>query len=163
MNPFNGRRDIESLLERLTDEIEEEVYEYFRRIDDLGGVIPAIEVGFFQQEIADSASRFQAEVEAGERQIVGVNAYAADEPMRIPILEMDPQGYERQVARLEELRATRDASAVARALDALCQAARGTENLMPYILDAARADATLQEIMDVLRGEFGIYHEKQVI
>ena len=150
-------------LERLTDEIEEEVYEYFRRIDDLGGVIPAIEVGFFQQEIADSASRFQAEVVAGERQIVGVNAYAADEPMRIPILEMDPQGYERQVARLEELRATRDASAVARALDALCQAARGTENLMPYILDAARADATLQEIMDVLRGEFGIYHEKQVI
>ena len=150
-------------LERLTDEIEEEAYAYFERTDDFGGVIPAIEAGFFQQEIADSAAHFQAEVEAGERQIVGVNAYAADEPLRIPILEMDPQGYERQVARLAELRASRDAGAVARALDALCQAARGTENMMPYILDAARADATLQEIMDVLRGEFGIYQEKHVI
>ena len=150
-------------LERLTDEIEAEAYDYFRRIDDLGGVIPAIEAGFFQQEIADSAARFQAEVEAGERQIVGVNAYSGDEPLRIPLLEMDPQGYERQVARLAELRATRDAGAVARALDALGQAARGDANLMPFILDAARADATLQEIMDVLRGEFGIYREKQVI
>ena len=150
-------------LERLTDEIEEEAYAYFRRIEDFGGVIPAIEAGFFQQEIADSAARFQAEVEAGERQIVGVNAYASDEPLRIPLLEMDPQGYERQVARLAALRASRDAGAVERTLDALRAAARGDANLMPCILDAARADATLQEIMDVLREEFGTYQEKHVI
>ena len=150
-------------LERLTDEIEEEAYAYFRRIDDFGGVIPAIEAGFFQQEIADAAARFQAEVEVGERQIVGVNAYAGDEPLRIPILEMDPQGYERQIARLADLRASRDADALARSLDALRAAARGDANLMPHILDAARADATLQEIMDVLRDEFGLYHEKHVI
>ncbi len=150
-------------VERLTDEIEEEAYAYFRRIEDFGGVIPAIEAGFFQQEIADSAARFQAEVEAGERQIVGVNAYASDEPLRIPLLEMDPRGYDRQVARLAELRASRDAGAVERALDALRAAARGDANLMPCILDAARADATLQEIMDVLREEFGTYQEKHVI
>lgn len=150
-------------LERLTDEIEEEAYAYFRRIEDFGGVIPAIEAGFFQQEIADSAARFQAEVEAGERQIVGVNAYASDEPLRIPLLEMDPQGYERQVARLAALRASRDAGAVERTLDALRAAARSDANLMPCILDAARADATLQEIMDVLREEFGTYQEKHVI
>src|SRR5690606_31154577 len=131
-------------LERLTDEIEEEAYAYFERVDDFGGVIPAIEAGFFQQEIADAAARFQAEVEAGERQIVGVNAYASAEPLRIPILEMDPQGYERQVSRLDDLRAARDADALARALDALRTAARGAENLMPHLLSAARADATLQ-------------------
>jgi methylmalonyl-CoA mutase N-terminal domain/subunit len=92
-----------------------------------------------------------------------VNAYADDAPLRIPILEMDPQGYARQVARLEEVRRTRDHDQVCRALDALRQAARGTENLMPHILAAARAYATLQEITDVFRQEFGLYQEKHVI
>ncbi len=150
-------------VEKLTDDIEAEAYEYFRRIDDFGGVIPAIEEGFFQQEIADAAHRFQQEVDSGERTIVGVNAYQADEPLRIPLLAMDPQGYERQVARLEEVRRTRDQDAVQRALDRLRAAARGTENMMPHILDAARACATLQEITGVLRDEFGSYREKHVI
>ena len=151
------------LVEALTDEIEDEAYAYFRRIEDLGGVLACIESGFFQQEIADAAARFQREVEAGERTIVGVNAYQSAEPLQIPLLEMDPQGYERQVERLERLRATRNPDAVRRALDALHTAARGTDNLMPFILDAARADATLGEITGVLREEFGVYHEQTVI
>ncbi len=150
-------------VERLTNELEEEAYAYFRRIEEIGGVIAAIEAGFFQQEIADAAHRFQQEVDAGERVIVGVNAYQSDEPLRIPLLEMDPQGYQRQVARLEALRRSRDGDAVARALDALRQAALGSENLMPPIIAAARAQATLGEITDVLREVFGVYQEKTVI
>jgi methylmalonyl-CoA mutase N-terminal domain/subunit len=150
-------------VEKLTDDLEAEAYDYFGKIDALGGVLGALEAGFFQQEIADASFRFQQEVDRGERQIVGVNAYANSEPLRIPILDMDPQGYERQCARLEDLRAARDGDAVARCLDRLRAAARGTDNLMPPILDAARADATLQEITDVLRDEFGLYQEKQII
>ncbi len=150
-------------VEKLTNDLEEEAYDYFRRVEQFGGVLPALEAGFFQQEIADSAFRFQQEVDAGDRLIVGVNAYQDDTPLRIPILEMDPQGYERQLARLDDLRRTRDHDAVQRALDGLRQAARGTENMMPHILDAARAYATLSEITDVLRQEFGLYQEKQVI
>src|SRR5690606_38484601 len=107
------------LVEALTDAIEAEGIAVFRQIDDVGGVLACIESGFFQQEIADAAARFQREVEAGERTIVGVNAYPNAEPLRIPLLEMDPAGYERQVARLEHLRASRDGEAVRRALDAL--------------------------------------------
>ncbi|HML23116.1 MAG TPA: methylmalonyl-CoA mutase family protein [Aggregatilinea sp.] len=150
-------------VEKLTDDLEAEAYDTFGKIDALGGVLGALEAGFFQQEIADASFRFQKEVDRGERQIVGVNAYANSEPVRIPILDMDPQGYERQCARLEDLRAARDGDAVARCLDRLRAAARGTDNLMPPILDAARADATLQEITDVLRDEFGLYQEKQII
>ena len=151
------------LVEALTDAIEAEAIAYFRRIEDLGGVLACIESGFFQQEIADAAARFQREVEAGERTIVGVNAYPNAEPLRIPLLEMDPAGYERQVARLEHLRASRDGEAVRRALDALHAAAHGTDNLMPFILDAARAYATLGEITGVLREVFGVYYEQTVI
>ncbi|HEX3054212.1 MAG TPA: methylmalonyl-CoA mutase family protein, partial [Aggregatilineaceae bacterium] len=92
-----------------------------------------------------------------------VNAYANADPVAIPILEMDPQGYERQVARLKDLRQSRDHDTVCRALDSLRSAARGTDNLMPHILNAARAYATLQEITDVFRQEFGLYQEKHVI
>jgi methylmalonyl-CoA mutase N-terminal domain/subunit len=150
-------------IEKLTNDLEEETYAYFRQIENFGGVLPCIENGFFQQEIADSSFRFQQEVDAGERLIVGVNAYPSEDPLRIPILAMDPQGYARQVARLDDLRRTRDQDAVHRALDGLRAAARGTENMMPHILNAARAYATLQEISDVLRQEFGLYKERQVI
>jgi methylmalonyl-CoA mutase N-terminal domain/subunit len=150
-------------VEKLTNDLEEEAYAYFRRVEDFGGVLPALEAGFFQQEIADSAFRFQQEVDAGERTIVGVNGYQDDKPLQIPILEMDPQGYERQAARLDDLRRTRDNDAVKRALDGLRRAARGTDNMMPHILDAARAYATLSEITGVLRQEFGTYREKYVI
>jgi methylmalonyl-CoA mutase N-terminal domain/subunit len=150
-------------IEKLTDDLEEEAYDYFRRVEDLGGVLACIENGFFQQEIADSAFHFQQEVDAGQYMVVGVNAYEDDAPLRIPILEMDPQGYERQCARLEDLRNTRDQDAVQRALEHLHAAAAGETNMMPSIVEAARAYATLGEITDVLREEFGLYQEMQVI
>ncbi|GAB4569953.1 MAG: methylmalonyl-CoA mutase family protein [Anaerolineae bacterium] len=150
-------------LEKLTNDIEEEAYDYFRKIEDLGGVLPAIEAGFFQQEIADAAFRYQREIETNQRTIVGVNGYADDTPIQIPLLEMDPQGYDRQVARLETMRRTRDNDAVRRALDRLRQAAEGTENTMPYLIDAANASATLGEIMGVLREVFGVYEEPMFI
>jgi methylmalonyl-CoA mutase N-terminal domain/subunit len=151
-------------LEKLTDETEAAVYAYFRRIEELGGVLPAIRRGFFQQEIADAAFAFQQQVERGEQVIVGVNQYAdPTAKVEIPILEMDPHGYDRQVARLQALRLERDNERVGSALAALREAARGTQNLMPFILEAARSYATLQEIMDIFRAEFGIYHEDNAI
>ncbi len=146
-------------VEALTNRLEKQAYDYFRRIEELGGVLPAIEKGFFQSEISDSAYRYQREIDEGVRKIVGVNAYADDLPLSIPLLEMDPQGYERQVNRLKELRATRDAGRVGQALDRLRIACQGTENTMPYILDAVRAYATLGEIIGVMREVFGTYEE----
>lgn len=150
-------------VEKLTDDMEAEVLRYFKRIDDFGGVLPAIEKGFFQQEIADAAFVYQREIDEHRRIIVGVNEYADKDNIEIPILEMDPQGHDRQVSRLKKLRQQRDNSAVQNTLASLRQAARGTENLMPYILEAARSYATLQEIMDVFRQEFGLYEENNVI
>jgi methylmalonyl-CoA mutase N-terminal domain/subunit len=146
-------------VEAQTDRIEAEAYDYFRRIEELGGVIPAIERGFFQSEISDAAYRYQREIDAGLRRIVGVNAYAEKKPLSIPILEMDPQGYERQVARLNEVRKTRDAGRVGQALDSLRLACKGTKNTMPYIMEAVHAYATLGEIIQVMKDVFGTYEE----
>jgi methylmalonyl-CoA mutase N-terminal domain/subunit len=146
-------------VEAQTNRIEAQAYDYFRRIEELGGVLPAIEKGFFQTEISDAAYRYQREIDEGLRRIVGVNAYADEKPVAIPILEMDPQGYERQMARLEQVRAERDSARVGQALDRLRLACQGTENTMPYILDAVRAYATLGEIIGVMRQVFGVYHE----
>jgi methylmalonyl-CoA mutase, N-terminal domain len=150
-------------VEAMTNRMEEATYEYFRRIEALGGVIPAIEKGFFQREIAEAAYRYQTEIDSHQRVIVGINEYKEDEPMRIPLLEMDPAGYERQVARLERVRRERDAEQVEATLQALRQAARGSENTMPYILDCVRAYATLSEIMGVFRDVFGEYREPTII
>ncbi|CAG0983634.1 partial methylmalonyl-CoA mutase, N-terminal domain, partial [Anaerolineae bacterium] len=151
-------------VEKLTNDMEAEVYEYFRRIEEFGGVLPAIEAGYIQQEIADSAFRHAREMDRKERIIVGVNEYAdPDAELRIPILEMDPQGHERQVNRLKQLRETRDNERVRQTLDNLRQACLGTENTMPYLIECARAYATLQETMDVMREVFGIYHEREII
>ena len=150
-------------VEALTDRLEKQAYEYFRRVEELGGVIPAIEKGFFQSEISDAAYRYQREIDEGIRKIVGVNAYVEDKPLAIPILEMDPQGYERQVKRLAELRRTRDNGRVGQALDRLRIALEGTENTMPYILEAVHAYATLGEIVQVMKEVFGVYHEPTFI
>jgi methylmalonyl-CoA mutase, N-terminal domain len=150
-------------LEKLTNDMEAEVNHYFKRIDELGGVLPAVEKGFFQQEIADAAFIFQRELDAQSRIMVGVNDYVDNSPVGIPILEMDPKGYERQCARLAQLRQERDNEKVGATLSALRQAVRGTENTMPYIIEAARAYATLQEIVDVMRQEFGTYEESNII
>jgi len=146
-------------LEALTDELEAEARDYFRRIEALGGVIPALQKGFFQREIAESASRYQYEIETRRRIVVGVNEYTTDEPLRIPLLQMDPEGERRQRARLARVRAERDNDEVQRRLAALRRAAAGTENLMPFILDAVRAYATLGEICRVFRDVFGEYRE----
>ncbi len=151
-------------VEKLTNDMEAEVYEYFRRIEEFGGVLPAIEAGYIQQEIADSAFRHAREMDRKERIIVGVNEYAdPDAELRIPILEMDPQGHERQVNRLKQLRENRDNERVRQTLDNLRQACLGTENTMPYLIECARAYATLQETMDMMREVFGIYHEREII
>ncbi len=156
IDPFGGSY----FVEYLTDQMEEEVYKYFNKIESLGGVIPAIEKGFFQKEIADAAYRYQKEIEKKERIIVGVNEFILkDEKLTIPILEMDPLGEKRQIERLKRLRKNRNPSKHKRALGRLRKASKGTDNLMPFILDAAKAYATLGEICDVMREVFGEYEE----
>jgi methylmalonyl-CoA mutase, N-terminal domain len=146
-------------VEAQTDRIEAQANDYFRRIAELGGVLPAIEKGFFQSEISDAAYRYQRETDAGRRKIVGVNAYADSKPVTIPILAMDPAGYERQVGRLEQVRAGRDAGRVGQSLDRLRIACQGTENTMPFLIEAVHAYATLGEIIGVMKEVFGVYHE----
>lgn len=155
VDPLGGSFFVEAQTKR----IEEQAYAYFRQIEDLGGVLPAIEKGFFQSEISDAAYRYQREIDADVRKIVGVNAYADKAGYEIPILEMDPEGERRQVARLQTLREERDNGAVGQALDRLRIACKGTENTMPRLLDAVRAYATLGEIMDVMKEVFGVYAE----
>lgn len=146
-------------VEALTNRMEEQAREYFRRIEELGGVLPALDVGFFQREIHEAAYRYQREIDSGQRKIVGVNAYHDDAPLKISLLEMDPEGHRRQVERLGKLRRTRDNGAVGQALDRLRLACQGTENTMPYILEAVHVYATLGEIIDVMREVFGTYEE----
>jgi methylmalonyl-CoA mutase N-terminal domain/subunit len=155
IDPFAGSFFVEAS----TNRIEAQARQYFQRIEELGGVLPAIEAGFFQREIAEAAYRYQREIDGGERTIVGVNAFSDEKPLSIPLLEMDPQGYKRQAIRLQELRQRRDSGAVGQSLDRLRIACHGTENTMPYILDAVRAYATLGEIIDVMRDVFGTYEE----
>ncbi len=151
------------LVEALTDEMERQAESYFKRIEELGGVIPAIEAGFFQKEIADAAFRYQQELEQKRRLVVGVNEFTVDEEEPIEILRIDPKLESEQVARVREVRARRDQARCSTALARLGQAAVGTENLMPYILEAVRAYATEGEIMNTLVEVFGLYTEKAVI
>ena len=150
-------------VEALTNRMEEEAYEYFRKIESLGGMLGAIERGFPQREIAESAYRYQREIDAasltGQRIIVGVNDYLTEEHVTIPLLEIDREGERRQRERLARVRRERDNELMAQRLEALREAAQGTENLMPYILDAVRAYATLGEICGVFREVFGEYRE----
>jgi len=147
-------------LESLTEKMEQEALEYFRKIDAMGGMVAAIEKGFPQREIQDSAYHYQKAVERGEQVIVGVNKYAmTDEPAEVPILVIDESVRTHQVERLEQTRTTRDSGAVANALEKLKTAARKNENTMPSTIDAVRAYATLGEICSALRDVYGIYEE----
>jgi methylmalonyl-CoA mutase N-terminal domain/subunit len=150
-------------LEHLTNTLEGQAYEYFDRIERLGGVIAAIEDNFFQREIADASFRYQAEVEAGKRVVVGVNRYLLDEEEPIPILKVDPALERKQIERLAAVRARRESAAVERRLAAL-KAAAATEdvNLMPPIVDAARDYVTLGEMCDALREVWGVWRETPV-
>ncbi len=149
-------------LEWLTDKMEDDTMRYFDRIEQLGGVIPAIEKGFFQREIAEASYRLQQEIENGKRVIVGVNKYQMDDEIEIPILKMDERGEEIQINRLKKLRADRNQNKMDRALAALKKAAQGDENTMPYILNCVHAYATLGETTDVLREVFGEYKEPAI-
>ena len=159
VDPLGGSYFVEAL----TDRMERECLEYFRRIDEQGGVVAAIRSGFFQREIADAAYRYQQEIDRGERGVVAVNRYAAPAPLEIPILQMDPEGEARHMARLRRVRATRDEALVRARLAALETAARGDANMMPAIMDCVRAYATLGEMCDVLRTVFGVYQETVVV
>ena len=150
-------------LEALTKQSEEEAYSYFHKIEDMGGVVAAIEGGYLQREIADAAFRYQREIDTGERVIVGVNDYVVDEPIEVPILQMDPEGEARQIARLNELRRERDGHEAARCLKLLESACRDSENVMPYLLDAVNAYCTLGEMCDVMREVFGVYQEDSLV
>src|SRR5207245_5861865 len=144
-------------LEALTDELEEDAVRTFDRIQDLGGVIPAIRKGFFQQEIANSAYRYQREVEDKERTIVGVNDYVVDEQTEVEPLRVTEASFKAQVEGLRKLRRARDAKKHVRALDRLRTACAGDANTMPFILDAVRAKATLGEICDLRGEDFGVW------
>ncbi len=155
VDPLGGSYFVEALTNRL----EAQALDYFRRIEELGGVLPAISKGFFQREIADAAYTYQCEIDDHTRTIVGVNDYVDKKPIPIPLLEFDPVGFSRQVDRLQKLRRERDNGRLGQALDHLRLACQGTENTMPHLLEAVRAYATLGEIIDVLKAVFGIYTE----
>ncbi len=151
-------------IEAMTNEIEERAKEYIDKIDALGGMVKAIESGYVQREINESAYRYQLAVESGEKIIVGVNKFQIEEDFPIDnILKVDPEDEERQKARLRKLKEERDNEKVKRALERVRKAAEGDENLMPPIIDAVRVYATVGEISDVLREVFGEYTEAPII
>ncbi len=146
-------------VEAQTNQMEAQARAYFQRIEDIGGVLPAIEAGFFQQEISAVAFQYQQEIDTQVRTIFGVNDFVDDKAIAIPILEMDPQGYERHCHRLEQLRSERDNGATGQALDQLRLACQSTDNTIQYIMDAVQKYATLGEIMGVMKEIFGVYQE----
>jgi len=154
VDPLGGSYFVETM----TNNLEEASYEYFRRIDDIGGVIPALETGFLQREIADASYVYQLEDDRKERITVGVNEYRTEEGTQIPLLRVDREGEKKQIDNLNNIRRTRDNREVAERLKALEQAARGSENTMPYLVEASKAYATLGEMMDVFRDVFGEYN-----
>ncbi len=157
-DPLGGSYFIESL----TDHIEEEALRYIDRIDEIGGAVAAIENGFIQQEIHSSAYRYQKEVEAYKRTVVGVNRFTDSGEQSIDLLKMDPATSRRQNERIKEIRLSRSQGAVNSALQDLRKAANGKDNLMPYILTAVKAYATLGEICGVLREVFGEHQQQNI-
>jgi methylmalonyl-CoA mutase, N-terminal domain len=140
--------------------MERAAYAYFDRIEKLGGVIPALKSGFIQREIADSAYRYQSEIDRGERIVVGVNELTIQEDLPPPIHKIDPESERRHLERLDRIRRERDNQKVAETLAALGRASRRErDNLMPYLMDCARAYCTLGEMTDVLRETWGVYTE----
>jgi methylmalonyl-CoA mutase N-terminal domain/subunit len=159
VDPLGGSYYVETLTNRL----EEAALDYFRRLDDMGGMVQAIERGFPQREILDASQRYQRELERKERIIVGVNEYVESEERPIPILKIGPEVENEQVACLSDLRKCRDAFKMAGAVEALQEAASCSENVMPYLIDAVKTRATLGEICAALKEVFGTYREPTVL
>ena len=156
IDPLGGSYFVEAL----TDRMEEKAYQYFAKIDELGGMVEAVKAGYPQREIADAAFRYQRELESGVRKLVGVNAYTEGGDEELPILRIDPAFEADQVHRVRALRERRDGDRATASLERLEQAARDPhENLMPYLLEAARADATEGEMVQALQTVFGTYTE----
>ncbi len=159
IDPLGGSYYVEALTKKMEDEAEK----YFEKIDSLGGVIPAIEAGFFQKEIADAAYRYQRELDDKEKIVVGVNDFVEDdEKVDIPILSIPKEVEEMQVKRLKELKASRNNEKVKLCLESLIQSAKNNTNLMPRILDCARNYVTIGEMCGELKSVFGIYEEQTV-
>jgi methylmalonyl-CoA mutase, N-terminal domain len=158
IDPLGGSYHVE----QLTNELERQAYDYFDRIEKLGGVVPAIKENFFQREIAEASFRYQAEVEKEQRVVVGVNRYVQIDEQPPEILRIDPALETKQVARVQALRARRDSGAVEAALVRLKEDAATDRNLMPPILDAARAYTTMGEMCDALRDVWGVWRETPV-
>jgi len=144
-------------VEALTNEIERRAFDYIKKIDEMGGAVKAVESGYMEEEIQDSAYRFQKAVEAQSQVIVGMNRFQVEEDLPGDILRVDPALREVQTKRLERTRSERDSAAVASALAELKRAAQGTDNLMPCIMIAVKERSTLGEICGVLREVFGEY------
>ncbi len=159
VDPVGGSYAIEAL----TDGIEAEAAEYIRRIDAMGGMLRAIETGYVQREIQESSYRAQKAIEAGDSVIVGVNRFRSEEQKAVELLVVDETAGESQRESLRRLRAARDGAALSRSLDRLSQAARGRENLLPFILGAVELQATVGEISDCLRKVFGEYKESVIV
>jgi methylmalonyl-CoA mutase N-terminal domain/subunit len=150
-------------VERITTELERQAYDYFDRIEKLGGVVAAIKENFFQREIADASFRYQAEVEAQQRVIVGVNRYKLEDEPEVEILRIDPALEDKQIERVRTVREKRDAAAAEQALARLKEgSAREDVNLMPLIIEASRAYVTLGEMCDALRETWGVWRETPV-
>ncbi|HBT50283.1 MAG: Methylmalonyl-CoA mutase, N-terminal domain/subunit [Caldanaerobacter subterraneus] len=147
-------------VEYLTDEIEKRAFEYIKKIDELGGAVKAIDLGYMQREIQESAYRYQMEIESGKRIIVGLNKFQMEEEPPKNLLKVDPQVEIVQREKIKKVKEMRDNARVEKALKALKKAAEGDDNLMPWILDAVREYATLGEITDVLRSVFGEYQQQ---
>ncbi len=149
-------------VEKLTDEIEQAAYRYFARIDELGGMVEAIKQDFPQREIADASFRYQREVDASQRIVVGVNDYRQADDAEIPTLRIDPALERKQRDRLDATKARRDSAAVERTLTELKGAAAAGENLMPRFLDCARARTSEGEMVAALQEVFGTYTESPI-
>lgn len=150
-------------IEALTNEMEEETYKYFDRVEALGGVVAAIEKGFFQREIAEASYRYQREIESGDRTIVGVNDFILEgEKITIPVLKIDPEVERQQIERTQKIRKDRDNKKVEEYLDGLRKASEGDENVMPYIVGAVREYATVGEIFEVWRELWGEWDEPKI-
>ncbi len=149
-------------VEWLTNKMEEEAENYFQQIDELGGVIPAIKANFFQKEIANASYKYQQEIENRERTIVAVNQYQQKEPCTVPLLKIDEEVAKEQVNTLIKIKQERDNDKIQENLLKLKEAAKGTENLMPYIMDAIRAYASIGEIINTLKEVFGTYFEDSI-
>ncbi len=158
VDPLGGSYFVEAL----TDRMEQEAEEYFRKIDALGGVVAAIDKSFFQKEIAEASFRYQMQVERVDKVVVGVNKFATGGPPRVDTLRIDPTLEARQVERLRVLRAGRDQAGADEALSNLLAACTDGENVMPRLLDCARTHCTLGEMVATMKAVFGVYHETPV-